>query len=99
MAHPYVGSDGHQPTTSAAVLSGAGKLIVDPAIETKASTLLDFIRGLSGIVHLTLEEGTQAACLYDLFKPHVAEVIVCDVRQYSLLQSGDKADALDARRL
>jgi transposase len=81
------------------VLSSAGKLIVDSTIETKASTLLDFIKGLSGIVHLTLEEGTQAAWLYDLFKPHVAEVVVCDPRQNKLLQSGHKADALDARKL
>lgn len=99
MAHLYVGLDVHRATTSTAVLSGTGKLIVDSTIETKASTLLPFIRGLSGIVHLTLEEGTQAARLYDLFKPHVAEVIVCDPRQNKLLQSGNKADALDARKL
>ena len=99
MAHLYVGLDVHQATTSAAVLSGTGKLIVDSTIETKASTLLDFIRGLSGIVHLTLEEGAQAAWLYDLFKPHAAEVVVCDPRQNKLLQSGNKADALDARKL
>ena len=72
MDHLFVGLDVHQATTSAAVLNGAGKLIVDSTVETKASTLLDFIKGLSGIVHLTLEEGTQAAWLYDLFKPHVA---------------------------
>jgi transposase len=99
MAHLYVGLDVHRATTSAAVLDGAGKQIVDSTLETKASTLLDFVRGLSGTVHLTPEEGTQADWLYDLFRPHVAEAVVCDPRQNRLLQAGNKADALDARKL
>jgi hypothetical protein len=99
MAHYYVGLDVHQATTSAAVLNGNGKVILDSTIETRAPTLRDFIQGLGGVVHLTLEEGAQAAWLYDLLKPHVAEVVVCDPRRNRLLQSGNKADALDARKL
>ena len=34
MAHLYVGLDVHRATTSAAVLDGAGKLIVDSTLET-----------------------------------------------------------------
>ena len=45
-------------------------------IETKASMILQFIDGLRGDVHVTFEEGTWAAWLYDL-KPHVTKVVDC----------------------
>jgi hypothetical protein len=50
-------------------------------IETKASTILQFIDGLRGDVHVTFEEGTSAAWLYDLLKPHVTKLVVCDPRK------------------
>ena len=50
-------------------------------IETKASTILEFIRGLRGDLLVTLEEGTWATWLYDLLKPHVTEVVVCNLKK------------------
>ena len=50
-----------------------GKLVMESIIETKASTILQFIQGLRGDLHVTFEEGTWAAWLYDLLKPHVTE--------------------------
>ena len=44
-------------------------------------------------------KGTSAACLYDLLKPHVAKVIVCDPRKNALLTAGNKNDRVDARKL
>ena len=55
-------------------------------IETKASTILQFIQGLRGDLHVTFEEGTWAAWLYDLLKPHVTEVVVCNPRKIALLK-------------
>src|SRR5207244_1449516 len=37
--------------------------------ETKASSILQFIHGLRGELHVTWEEGTWAAWLYDLLQP------------------------------
>jgi hypothetical protein len=54
------------------------KIVMECVIETKASMLLQFIDGLRGDVRITFEEGTWAAWLYDLLKPHVSEVVVCD---------------------
>jgi hypothetical protein len=34
-------------------------------IETKAATVLEFIRGLRGSLWIAFEEGTSAAWLYD----------------------------------
>jgi transposase len=95
----YIGLDVHQATISAAVLDSAGKLVMEAILETKAETILQFIRGLRGSVHVTLEEGTCAAWLHDLLKPHVASVLVCDPRKNALLKAGNKNDRIDARKL
>jgi hypothetical protein len=68
-------------------------------VETKASTLLDFLHGLRGELHVTLEEGTWAAWLYDVLKPHVQEIVVCNPRRNALLKEGSKNDKVDARKL
>src|ERR1700682_3939742 len=43
----YIGMDVHQATISVAVMDGRGKLIMECILETKAATILEFIRGFS----------------------------------------------------
>ena len=95
----YIGLDVHQATISAAVLDSTGKVLMESVLETKAATILRFIHGLRGSLHLTFEEGTCAAWLHDLLKPHVTKVLVCDPRKNALLKSGNKNDRIDARKL
>ena len=95
----YIGLDVHQATISAAVLDSTGKLLMESVLETRASTILQFIHGLRGSVQVTFEEGTCAAWLHDLLQPHVANVLVCDPRKNALLKSGNKNDRIDARKL
>src|SRR5712671_653245 len=95
----YIGMDIHKETTSIAVMNAAGKVVMECVIETKANTVLQFIHGLRGDLHVTFEEGTWAAWLYDLLKPHVTEVLVCDPRKNALLKQGSKSDKIDARKL
>src|SRR5438105_6031800 len=95
----YIGMDVHQATISVAVKDAAGKLLMESVIETKAATILDFIHGLRGSLSVAFEEGSSAAWLYDLLKPHVAEVIVCDPRKNALLKAGNKNDRVDACKL
>src|SRR5712664_2601137 len=95
----YVGMDVHEQTISIAVMNSAGKLIMESIIETKAITILQFIQGLRGDLHVTFEEGTWAAWLYDLLKPHVTKVVVCNPRKNALLKEGNKSDRIDARKL
>ena len=68
-------------------------------LETKADTILEFLHGLRGTVSVTFEEGTSAAWLHDLMKPHVAHLVVCDPRKNALLKDGSKSDRIDARKL
>jgi transposase len=91
--------DVHQATISIAVLNSSGKLVMESVVETKGITIVQFVRGLRGELHVTLEEGTWAAWLYDLLKPHVREVLVCDPRKNALLKTGKKNDRIDARKL
>ena len=95
----YIGLDVHQEAITVAVRDGAGKLIMESIVETKASTLIEFLHGLRGELHLTLEEGTWAAWLYDVLKPHVREVVICNPRRNALLKEGSKNDRVDARKL
>src|SRR5260370_22559595 len=95
----YIGLDVHKESISIAVLNFSGKVVMEGVIETKASTILQYIDGLRGDLHLTFEEGTWAAWLYDLLKPHVTEVLVCDPRKNALLKEGSKSDKIDARKL
>src|ERR1700736_7012829 len=95
----YIGLDVHQATISVAVMDSQGKLIMESILETKASTILEFLGGLRGTLFVTFEEGTWAAWLYDLLKPHVAKVLVCNPRKNASLKEGSKSDKIDARKL
>src|SRR6202163_2927443 len=95
----YIGMDVHKETISIAVRNPSGKLVMECVIETKASTILQFFQGLSGSLQVTFEEGTWAAWLYDLLKPHVTELVVCNPRKTALLKDSSKSDRIDARKL
>ena len=95
----YVGMDVHTEAISVAVRNSAGKVIMESILETKANTILEFLQGLRGNVHVTFEEGTWAAWLYDLLKPHATKVLVCNPRKNALLRGGSKNDKVDARKL
>jgi transposase len=95
----YIGMDVHKETISIAVMKDDGRLVMESIIETKASTILQFIHGVRGDLHVTFEEGTWAAWLYDLLKPHVTELVVCDPRKNAVMKQGNKSDKIDARKL
>src|SRR5580693_5880849 len=95
----YIGLDVHQATISVVVLDSTGHLVMESIIEPKAATILQLLHGLSGSLYVTFEEGTCAAWLHDLLKPHVTQVLVCDPRKNALLKAGNKNDRIEARKL
>src|SRR5499425_752122 len=95
----YIGMDVHKEAIVIAVLNGSGKLVMESVVETQASSILQFIHGLRGELHVTWEEGTWAAWLYDLLQPQVHQVLVCNPRRNALLKEGNKSDQIDARKL
>src|SRR4030081_1142398 len=95
----YIGMDVHKEAIVIAVLNGSGKLVMKTILETKANSILQFIHGLRGELHVTWEEGTWAAWLYDLLQPQVQHILVCNPRRNALLKEGSKSDKVDARKL
>src|SRR5262249_14602224 len=95
----YIGMDVHKESISIAVRNAGGKIAMESVIETKANTILEIIDGLRGEGHVTLEEGTWSEWLYDLLKPHVRKLVVCDPRRNALLKEGNQNDRVDARKL
>jgi transposase len=95
----YIGLDVHQATISIAVMDSTGKVVMESILATKAATILEFFEGLRGTLSVTFEEGTWAAWLYDLLKPHVTKLVVCNPRKNALLKDGNKSDRIDARKL
>lgn len=97
--HKYVGMDVHLATIVVAVLDARGKCVCQSVIETKGQTILEFIDGLRGAIHVIFEEGTQSAWLYDLLGPRVAEVVVCNPRKHEKVAGENHADRADAQKL
>lgn len=95
----YVGMDVHQASIVMVVLNGAGKIVMQSIVETGGARVRDFIKQLSGKVYVTFEEGTQASWLYEVLRPLVTEVVVCDPRHNKLLAVGNKGDRIDALKL
>jgi hypothetical protein len=86
--------DVHKEAIVIAVLNESGKLVMESVIETKASSILQFLHGLRGELH-----GTWVAWLYDLLQPQVRHIVVCNPRRNALLKEGSKSDKVDARKL
>jgi transposase len=95
----YVGLDVHKAVTVIAVLNERGQVESQTQIKTKADNFRDFFRGLSGTVHIVLEEGGWSAWLHQLLKPLVSSVTVCDPRHNKLIGAGNKSDRQDAESL
>ena len=95
----YMGMDVHQATTVVAVLDAEGKMALETIVDTQAASIIRLVQSLSGPLHVTFEETTQAEWLYEVVRHFVAEVIVSDPRRNKLLGEGSKADRVDARKL
>lgn len=95
----YIGLDVHQASISVAVVDESGKLVMQSVVATRATAILEFLEGLRGTLHITLEEGTYSAWLHDLLVRRVSQVVVCNPRKNALLKAGNKSDRIDALKL
>src|SRR5262249_7030639 len=91
--------DVHTEATVIAVVNSSGKLVMESIVETKASSILQFIHGLQGELHVTWEEGTWAAWLYDVLQRQGNEMMRGAPRRNALLKEGNKSDQIDAQKL
>jgi transposase len=85
--------------TVVTVLDADGKVILETMVATEAAAIIRLVQSLSGPLHVTFEETTQATWLHDVIRHFVTEVVVCDPRRNKLLAEGSKTDKVDARKL
>lgn len=97
--HKYVALDVHQSSIVLLVVDQSGRQLQQSILETRADSVADFFKGLSGTVHATFEEGTHSHWLFDIITPLVSELIVCNPRHNHLLKAGSKNDLIDTRKL
>ena len=88
----YMGMDVHQATTVVAVMNTEGKLVLETMVPTAATPIRGLIESLSGPLHVTLEESTQAEWLHEVIRDLVKEVVVCDPKRNKLLTEGSKGE-------
>jgi transposase len=93
----YIGIDVHQATSVFAVSNREGRIIAEAILETGEIPIIDFLKSQRGTLWVTFEEGTYANWLYDVIKPHVTKLVVCDPRK--IRRDGSKTDKIDARKL
>lgn len=93
----YAGIDLHQSTCVIALDDQQGKVISESIVKTEAESLRSHFAGLSGTIHVAVEVGTQSAWLYEILKPVVTSITVCDVRTHK--RRGNKSDRIDAQKL
>jgi transposase len=93
----YVGLDVHLENTVISVRDDSTRVIARAIVATEAGALVGFCQQLRGSVHVALEEGTQAQWLYDVLRPVVDRVVVCDLRGER--RRGNKGDQQDADTL
>lgn len=92
----YVALDVHQATTVASVRDDTGRVIARSVLGTHGPSIVEFLRGMRGAIHVAFEVGTQSQWVYELVAPFVDRVVVCDPRQVA--RQGNKGDQVDADR-
>lgn len=95
----YVAMDVDSANIVAGVYDCEGKTVMQCCIKNEGKAIQEFLKLLPGRVQVTFEEGTQAAWLYEVIRPLVAEVIVCNPRENKLLKAGNKSDRIDVAKL
>ena len=93
----YVAFDVHQATTVASVRDDRGRVLARSVLETHGPSIVEFLRGMRGALHVAFEVGTQSQWLHELVAPLADRVVVCDGRRVT--RHGNKGDRVDADRL
>jgi len=73
----YMGMDVHQATTVVDVLDADGKPVLATIVATEAAAIIRLLQGVSRSLHVTFEETTQAAWLYEVVRG--SRVRICRV--------------------
>src|SRR3989337_2426177 len=94
----YIGLDAHSSTCTFNVTDERGREVDNTTIESNGRLLVKYLRGIEGVKKLTFEECELSNWLYEILRPEVDELIVCNPvanKDYKKV----KTDKMDARNL
>jgi transposase len=94
----YIGIDVHSRTCTYAVLDQDGQMVFRATVPTNLERLRRCLEMVSGKRHVAIENGTQAAWLYQGLRDLCEKMIVANLRGMRR-SSETKSDAIDAPRL
>lgn len=88
----YIGIDAHTESSTIVVMGPSGKRIRQQVVDTQASVLIEFLKGVAGSKYVCIEEGQLAEWLLEALAPHVEEMMIIQPPEHS----GRKSDLDDA---
>jgi transposase len=94
----YIGIDAHPSTCTFSVVDKDGTEIDNATMETNGRLLKEYLRSLNGKKKATIEECEISNWLFEIIKPEVDELIICNPVANSQYKKA-KTDKLDARKL
>ena len=89
----YLGLDMHRDSCTAVVLSAGGKKTGQQVVPTEAAALVQYVKSLSGELHVCVEEGEWSEWVVEILSPWVDRVVSCTAPG----RRGPRSDAMDAR--
>jgi transposase len=88
----YIGIDAHSESCTVVVMGPSGKRLRQQVVDTAATVLIAFLKGVSGDKYVCIEEGQLAEWLVEALGPHVKEMAVVQPPEHG----GRKSDLDDA---
>jgi len=88
----YIGLDAHAASCTLGIVGPSGRRLREQVVETDGEALVGVVRSVGGRRHLCIEEGELSGWLYELLKPHVAQIVVARAER----KAGPKSDKIDA---
>jgi len=95
----YIGADVHSTTCFFSVLNQDNTVWCKKRINTTEGDITCFLQTIPGKKVITFEETNLSRWMYQLIKPHVDKVIVCNPGRNTFTKSGPKTDGIDATHL
>ena len=96
----YIGMDTHITTLDFAVINEAGRLIKAQSIPTSVKGFMEFVKQVPAPRTIYIEEGNLAAWALENCVRFGEKLVITDPKENHWIgSSGQKADALDARKL
>jgi len=88
----YIGIDAHSESSTVVVMGPTGKRLKHQVLDTQATVLIAFLKGVAGDKYVCIEEGELAEWLLEVLSPHVKEMVVVQAPE----RGGRKSDLGDA---